>query len=130
MGIDLATIFANAGSAGIVGAMFISYLYFDSKKKRQTLVIKDDERADGTKEVATELRQENKAEDERLVRSEVMFTEHCKTQTETLAVIHNGLNTNAHAIDNIRQEMAQFRTDVSTQLATLTTIINERIPKK
>ena len=71
---DLATILANAGSAGIVGMMFIAYLYFDSKKKGKTLIIKDDQRRNDTKEVATELKQENKNEDERLVRTETLFS--------------------------------------------------------
>jgi ribonuclease HII len=58
MEIDFLTILTQAGSAGIVGAMFIAYMYFDSKKKRETLVIKDTERKTDTDEVARQLNNE------------------------------------------------------------------------
>jgi len=43
---EIYQILANAGSAGIVGLMFIAYLYFDSKKKNSNL--KSDNKADST----------------------------------------------------------------------------------
>ena len=48
--------FLDLGKQSILAVVVIAYIYFDSKKKRQTLVIKDDERKVDTTEVATELK--------------------------------------------------------------------------
>ena len=127
---DILSILANAGSAGIVGLMFIAYLYFDSKKKRQTLVIKDDQRKGDADHVAGELRRENYEEGKRIDRVDTLFEEHCKVQGETLALIHNGLNSNAKAVLDLSKELSMFKTEVSKEITKLATIIEERIPKK
>lgn len=127
---DILSILANAGSAGIVGLMFLAYLYFDSKKKRQTLIIKDDERKSSADDVAGELKRENYEEGKRIDRVDTLFEEHCKVQGETLALIHNGLNSNAKAVLDISKELSAFKTEVSKEITKLATIIEERIPKK
>ena len=127
---DILSILANAGSAGIVGLMFIAYLYFDSKKKRQTLIIKDDERKDDTDHVSAELKRENYEEGKRIDRVDTLFEEHCKVQGETLSLIHNGLNSNAKAVLDLSKELSFFKTEVSKEITKLATIIEERIPKK
>ena len=127
---DILSILANAGSAGIVGLMFIAYLYFDSKKKRQTLIIKDDERKDDTDHVSAELKRENYEEGKRIDRVDTLFEEHCKVQGETLSLIHNGLNSNAKAVLDLSKELSFFKTEVLKEITKLATIIEERIPKK
>lgn len=121
--IDLTQILLQAGISGLMAIVIIAYWYFDSKKKREALVIKDDEKKDGTDEMAREL---NSHQEVRLAKVETLYEEHCKVQTEALACIHNGLNTNANAI----KDLAKAITDNSKEIAVLTAIINERIPKK
>jgi hypothetical protein len=62
---------------------------------------------------------------ERLIKVETLFTEHCKVQGESFATVHNGLNSNANAIKDISNAL-QKNTEA---IAVLTTMINERIPK-
>ena len=73
MTLDIYTILANAGSAGIVGLMFIAYLYFQNKSVKDRLIAGDKEKKDERGTVAKDLLTENKIEDERLTRSEVKY---------------------------------------------------------
>jgi len=121
--IDLTQILLQAGISGLMALVIIAYWYFDSKKKRETLIIKDDDRKDDTDEVAREL---NDKQEVRLTKIETLYEEHCKVQSEALACIHNGLNSNTNAI----KDLAKSLSDNTTAIAVLTAIINERIPKK
>jgi hypothetical protein len=61
--IDFTQILMNAGSAGLVAVLFLAFMWFDSKKKATTLVVKDDERKDDTDMVAEKVREsDNKQE--------------------------------------------------------------------
>ena len=54
-GIDLTQILLQNGISSLFVVVIIAYLYFNSKKKAETLIVKDDERKEGTDEVAREL---------------------------------------------------------------------------
>jgi len=62
----------------------------------------------------------------KLVEVSTLFGAHEKMQTETMATIHNGLNTNANAVKDISEALKKN----TTAVAVLTAIINERIPSK
>jgi len=119
------TILSQAGTSGIVALIVIAYMYFDSKKKSQSLIVKDDQRSDKTEDVAFELKKENEKENERLYRVEFMFQEHCKTQTEAFATIHNGLNTQANAI----KDLSKILSENTKELAVINKTIELTIKK-
>lgn len=120
---EIYTILANAGSAAIVGLMFMVYLYYDSKKKSQTLVIKDDERKEGTDEVARELN--NKQELDIQLIGQLLNT-HLKSNEESFGVIHNGMNT----MNGCMKEYNEKLNLLNIAIEKLSTIIEERIPCK
>lgn len=120
---EIYTILANAGSAAIVGVMFIVYLYYDSKKKSQTLVIKDDERKEGTDEVARELNSKQEL-DIQLIGQ--LLNTHLKSNEESFGAVHNGLNT----MNGCMKEYNDKLNSINITLEKLVTKIDERMPKK
>ncbi len=93
---DIEQILIQAGSSGLIGLMFLAFLYFDSKKKRETLVIKDEDRKDDTDEVARELNHVQDISlgriDERLRIIETNHLPHLSAKLETL----EGTNNQGH----------------------------------
>lgn len=120
---EIYTILANAGSAAIVGLMFIVYLYYDSKKKSQTLIIKDNERKDGTDEVARELNSKQET-DIQLIGQ--LLNLHLKSNEESFSVVHNGLNT----MNGCMEEYNERLNSLNITVEKLITRIEERMPKK
>lgn len=55
-----------------------------------------------------------------------LFKAHEDGQKEAFAVVHNGLNSNAKSIENLRMALEEN----TKAIAVLTAVINERIPKK
>lgn len=58
-------------------------------------------------------------QDVKITRLETLYETHCKANEEAFATIHNGLNTNTRVIGEMTKELTR-----------LTTIIEERIPKR
>lgn len=117
--------YLQLGATGGLFAFFI-FQYFQTVKKAQTLVIKDDQRSGKTDDVAETLKQENTKENERLAVIETLFREHCSVQAESFATIHNGLNTQANAIKDLVKAVQDLKIEVSN----LGVLFNERVPKK
>lgn len=61
-----------------------------------------------------------------IIELQAIFSGHEKLQTETMASIHNGLNSNANAIKDITNALNEN----TKQIAVLTAVIEERLPKK
>jgi hypothetical protein len=122
---EVFTILSQAGTAGIMGLIIIVYFYFKDKDEARKLIKKDNQRSNKTEEVAEDLREENKIEEKRLIKVETLFEEHCKVQAESLACIHNGLNSNANAIKDLAKGLA----DNTKELAVLNKTIELKFPK-
>lgn len=56
----------------------------------------------------------------------IMFNKHEETQKETMKTIHNTIHTQSEGIKDLRNEITNNRIAIKE----LSTIINERIPKK
>ena len=65
-----------------------------------------------------------------LIQITTMFDSFAKAQTETMANIHNGLNSNARAVKEIETRFGDEMTAMGKEITRLATIIEERIPKK
>lgn len=62
----------------------------------------------------------------KVIELSALFESASKMQAEKDAIIHNGLNTNANAIKDVSKALEQN----TLTIAKLSTIIDERIPKK
>ena len=120
---DILTILTQAGSSGIVGLMFIAYLYFNSKKKADTLVIKDDDRNHDTDEVAQKLEHQDQVQIAVLTS---LMNSHFKSNEESFSTTHNGL----HSLELKIDEQNKTITDLVTSIAVLKNCLEERLPKK
>jgi hypothetical protein len=65
--IDFTQILLQNGISSLFVIVIIAYLYFQSKKKAETLIIKDDNRKDDTDEVAKDLSKTTHQQDLNLV---------------------------------------------------------------
>jgi hypothetical protein len=61
--IDFTQILLQNGISSLFVVVIIAYLYFNSKKKAETLVIRDEDRKDDTDEVAKDLSKTNNQQD-------------------------------------------------------------------
>ena len=118
MEVDIVQLVGNYGVVGIILYLFIKefFAYLNKTKVADTLKDANADKKHDTDEVAHKL---DNTQEVRLGKLETLYEEHCKVQSETLATIHNGLNSNAKAL-----------VDNTKELVRLSTIIEERIPKK
>lgn len=107
---EVITILTQAGSAGIVGLMFLGYFYFDSKKNKKK---------------ESGIKREDSQQDITLAVLKTIIDNHIKSNEESFAVIHNGLNTNNGKMSDYNTRLNELDKTVMR----LITIIEERIPK-
>ena len=119
----LSQIILQSGSSAIVGLMFISYLYFQSKKKADTLIIKDDDRKHDTDDVANKLEHNDQVQIAVLTS---LMNSHFKSNEESFSVTHNGLHSLELKIDEQNTRIS----DLVTSIAVLRSCLEERLPKK
>ena len=62
----------------------------------------------------------------KIILNETLFSEHCKANESAFSAMHNGLNANATSLQNMANEIVSIRLSVEK----LSTILEERVPRK
>ena len=119
---QLFSLIGNYGAVGLLFAWFI-YQYFKERGKADTLKNANQDRKTDTDEVAKDLSNSHLIDISNL---KTVLELHIKGNEEAFSVVHNGLNTMNNRITDYNNKLENLNVTV----AKLSTIIEERIPRK